>query len=388
MKWENKGHEFDRVFQQMMSKQRFYLFGAGDYGKQFLKIFKEELEILGYIDNSKEKQNSVIQNKACFALEDIKLDIDTGIIVTMSQMARIEPIKQLMQKGYRKNIDYFIIEEFLSIYYAYKYNKVYFSSISFLPSTRCNLNCRHCLNFNPFAKEFYVRDWKEVVEDIDLFFNCVDHIMLFHVSGGEPMLYKYIGEIIQYIDKNYGNKIDTLRTVTNGTVIPPEKVLKRLSECKVEITVDDYLEELPQYKKNFEILIKKLEVYNIKYYVNKVDKWINLAPEKTDYSNMSEEQLQIHRNSCSQSWQELREGKIYSCNYASYAQVAGITDEQDIEEFFDLKKYSKEKMKELIEFRLGYSQKGYTDFCKKCKGFTIENSELVRPAIQTKEIEK
>ena len=294
----------------------------------------------------------------------------------------MKPIEQLKQSGYKKDEDYFILEEFLSVFHAYKNDMVYFSSISFLPSTACNLNCKNCLNFNPFAKQFYVREWEDLIKDIDLFFSCVDRIMLFHVSGGEPMLYKHTAELIEYIDSNYGNRIDTLRTVTNGTVVPKEEMLQKLSKCNVEITVDDYRDAVPQFRERFDELIQKLEAYRIRYYINKVDSWIDLAPDKVDYSGMSEDHLIAHRSDCSQSWQELRDGKIYSCNYAAYATVAGIAGEQDLEETYDLTSFTSNKKKELIEFRLGYTAKGYTNFCKKCRGFTPNNIEKMKPAQQ------
>ena len=103
----------------------------------------------------------------------------------------------------------------------------------------------------------------------------------------------------------------------------------------------------------------------INYYINKAESWIDLAPERTDYSELTEEQLEKHRENCSQSWQELRNGKLYSCNYAAYATVAGIAGEQDKEEVYDLRDFTVDKKKELIEFRLGYTAKGYTNFCKK-----------------------
>ena len=382
MKWKNKGHEFVELFYQIEKKNKLYLFGAGDYGMQFLNIFKNEIPIVGYIDNNSAKQGTVIHEKRCYSLEEITLDEDEGIVVTMSQIARVEPIEQLKQYGYKKDIDFFIIEEFLSVYYVYKKNKIYFSSISFLPSTACNLNCKNCLNFNPFAKHFYVRKWEDLIKDIDLFFSCIDRIMLFHISGGEPMLYKYIADLVEYIDKNYGDRIDTLRTVTNGTIVPKDEVLQKLSECNVEVTIDDYREAVPHFGKQFDEVICKFNDYHIKYYINKVDSWIDLAPERTDYSGLSESQLEKHREDCSQSWQELRDGKLYSCNYAAYATVAGIAGEQDSEETFDLTTFTIDQKRELVEFRLGYTTKGYTNFCKTCRGFTSENSEKVVVAEQ------
>ena len=117
-----------------------------------------------------------------------------------------------------------------------------------------------------------------------------------------------------------------------------------------------------------------------------MDSWIDLAPEKTDYSGLQEEQLIAHRDSCTQSWQELRDGKLYSCNYAAYATVAGIAGSQDVEETYDLRSFSDDKKKELVEFRLGYTEKGYTEFCKKCLGFTDKNTDKVKPADQIEDI--
>lgn len=384
MKWNNPGHEYDNMYSEIEKKEEFYLFGAGDYGNQFLRIFQHEINIAGYIDNNNEKQGKMINGYVCYSLEEITYSEKTGIIVTMSQIARVSAVEQLKSKGYRKNIDFFIIEEFLSVYFAYKKNQVYFSSISFLPSTACNLNCKHCLNFNPFAKQFYVREWNDLVRDVDLFFSCVDYIMLFHVSGGEPFIYKHTADLIKYIDEKYGDRIGTLKTVTNGTQVPKDEVLEVLAQCNVEITVDDYREAVPKYNDRFDLLIQKLEKYGIKYYINKADSWIDLAPEKTDYTDKTEEWMMEHRDLCSQSWQELRDGKLYSCNYAAYATVAGIAGKQDMEEVFDLAAYREEKKKELVEFRLGFTTKGYTNFCRKCRGFTPDNNIEMVPAEQVR----
>ncbi len=382
MKWKKRGHEYDVIYRNMEQKEMFYLFGAGDYGRQFHKIFNNEIKICGYIDNNIKKQGTTIDGKECFPLKAISINKNIGIIVTISQFERSVPIEQLKAVGYEYGEDFFIIEEFLSVYYLYKYNKIYFSSISFLPSTACNLNCRNCLNFNPFAKQFYIRRLEDLKKDVDLFFSCVDRIMLFHVSGGEPMVYKHTADLIEYIDRNYGDRIDTLRTVTNGTIVPKDEVLEKLSKCNVEVTVDDYRDAVPRFNDRFDELVRKLEEYHIKYYINKADSWIDLAPDKTDYSGWTDEQLEKHRSECSQSWQELRDGKLYSCNYAAYATVAGIAGEQDVEEAYDLREYALDKAKELIEFRLGYTTKGYTNFCKKCRGFTVENAGREKPAVQ------
>lgn len=384
MKWKNPGHEFDNMYKAMTEKERFFCFGAGDYGRQFYPVMQDEIDIIGYIDNDESKVGNTLNGLYCSSLNSFDLPAKTGIIVTMSQIARVSAIEQLEKKGLVHGADFFFMEEFVSIYYVYRYGKVYFSSISFLPSTACNLNCRYCLNFNPFSEKFYVRELNKLKKDVDLFFECVDHIMLFHVSGGETFLYPHIADIVCYIDEKYGKQIDKLRMVTNGTIVPTDEVLGKLAKTKLEITVDDYREELPNSNEKFAMLISKLKQYGIHHYINKVDSWIDLAPDKTDYSNWPDDALIRHRSACSQNWQELRDGKIYSCNYAAYAVVTGKMGEQDLEETYDLLNYAPDKAKELVEFRLGYTDKGYTNFCKYCRGFTSHNTEVVAPAVQSK----
>ena len=55
MKWHNKGHEYDAVYQRMEEITSYYLFGAGDYGNQFFHVIRDEIPLAGYLDNSKEK---------------------------------------------------------------------------------------------------------------------------------------------------------------------------------------------------------------------------------------------------------------------------------------------------------------------------------------------
>ncbi|PJJ31135.1 radical SAM protein [Lacrimispora celerecrescens] len=381
MKWINKGHEFDSIYERICEKEKYLLFGAGDLGIKSYHILKEEINIVGFIDNDEKKRCSLEYDKPVISLAEVKWDEKLGIIITPGQMQRRSIYKELLSKGYHKNIDFFDLEEFLGIYFVYKYNKVYFYNISFLPSTVCNLKCEACLNFNALAKHYYTREWNNLIKDVDMFFSCVDNILLFHVSGGEPLLYPRIADLIDYIDKKYGNRIYQLRTVTNGTVIPSDHILEKLSKCNVDITVDDYREAVPQYNDNFDVLIQKLEKYGISYHTSKVDSWIDLAPLTTDYSNWTDVQLREHFDNCCHSWQELRDGKLFSCNYDSYATVAGINEEQDVE-VFDLKTYTTEQSKALIEFRLGYNEKGYTNLCKHCRGFLTDDNISVPPARQ------
>lgn len=384
MKWINKGHEFDNVYENIKTKNIFYLFGAGEYGEAIFNLLKSEVKIAGYIDNNVQKQQDGYLGQPVFKLDDIDFtDSKIAIIVTVSPYTRLSIMQQLMIKGLVYNENIFTMELFMSVHYAYKKNEVYFPSISFLPSTRCNLNCEACLNFTPYMKNFDERPWEQIKADVDKFFECVDYIMLFHISGGEPLLYPKIGELVEYIDDNYGDKIHFLRTVTNGTVLPKPGLLELFSKHRIEITVDDYRESVPESADTFDKLLVLLKQYKIKYDVNKADQWIDLAPMTTHHEDWSEKRLCKKFEGCHVPWQELRAGKLYSCNYASYAVVAGIVEE-DEDGVFDLNKYENDQIKELMEFRLGYNTKGYVEFCKRCSGYIDLNPNIVQPAKQMK----
>ena len=75
MKWKNKGHEFDSVYENITHKKVFYLYGAGDYGNQFINIIRDEIEIAGYIDNDSHKQGKEINGKQRYGTGIFHTDI-------------------------------------------------------------------------------------------------------------------------------------------------------------------------------------------------------------------------------------------------------------------------------------------------------------------------
>jgi MoaA/NifB/PqqE/SkfB family radical SAM enzyme len=75
---------------------------------------------------------------------------------------------------------------------------------------RCNLSCKYCGIYKVRKKEMNISEIKKAMED----FSDMGTV-LWGISGGEPLLRKDIGEIINY-GKDVGFIIDV---VTNGTLI-------------------------------------------------------------------------------------------------------------------------------------------------------------------------
>lgn len=368
MKWINKGHEFDAIAEAIVNLKAIYLFGAGEHGKTAFKKYNQKILIKGFIDNDAAKINENFCGVKVYTPDDIKLLAGEAIVITMQPSFLSTVVKQMKQFGYYRNINLYAMQQFFPILDMYKFGEVCLSSVSFLPTTVCNLKCKKCLNFAPYIKKQEFRVIDELKADLSLLFSKIDTLLLLHLSGGEPLLYPDLSELIVYISQNFKHKLGRLEMTTNGTVVPSDVLCESMARNNLHVIVDDYREQLPQYHAKFSELIKKLEKYGVAYKVLRADAWLDLAPFETNNSDFTESQLVNYFDACAVPWQEYRDGKLWLCNYAAYAEVAGIENTEP-NEYFELCKLNDGNRRELMEFRLGYSEKGYVRFCKRCRSF-------------------
>lgn len=129
----------------------------------------------------------------------------------------------------------------------------------------CNYKCRDCLNFAPYAlpenKRYSLENIKHDIKSAMLFFERID---VFHIQGGEPFLYKDLGDVIEYVRQFYSHIVRKIVVATNGSILPSDALLKVIKDNEVEIRISDYKNE-----HNNSILIGKLFENDIKYRVYK-----------------------------------------------------------------------------------------------------------------------
>lgn len=377
MKWINKGHEFDSLGERLQNYTSVYFFGAGVHGKTAFDKYRNKINIKGFLDNDLSKHNHGFCGLPVFSPADICLSGDEAVVIT-TQPFYADDIKT--QLAALNITEVFSMQVFFPILDAYQFGETCLSSISFLPTTVCNLKCRHCLNFSPYIKEHQVRPLEQLVKDLDLLFSKIDTLLLLHLSGGEPFTYPYLAELLDYITHHYKDKLGRLEMTTNGTVVPSGRLLASMKHAELYLTVDDYRDVLPRHRDRQDEILRLLNEFGISYRILKADTWIDLAPFENPEKQMDEEELCKHFNRCSVPWQEYRDGKLWLCNYAAYAEIAGIQRTGNYE-YFDIAAFRSENCRELAEFRLGYSENGYTEFCKRCHGFN-NNLKAVPPAVQ------
>lgn len=287
-----------------------------------------------------------------------------------------------------RNEDIFWLEDFmnyyLSIFAVYVSEKVYSSSNCFICTTVCNLNCKNCLNFKPYDKKLQHYDIETLENSIDLYFSAIDRVGLFHVSGGEPFLYPHLSRLLTYIGEKYREKIDILGTVTNSTVIPSDELCKTLEKYNVRLEIDDYTKSVPQLKKGYDKLLEKLSSYNITIQINEAGiqwKWFSVLPSRNDLSNSTDKILIEKFSKCNNPFMEFKKDKFHQCCYAEFAEQAGLIKQSEYDSY-KISSPAKMNKNELVEFRLGYTERGYVEFCKYCNGLPSINPVAEIPAEQ------
>lgn len=103
----------------------------------------------------------------------------------------------------------------------------------------CSLKCKDCSNFSPYAPmDMKKYQFEDIKKSLGIIFDNMGGIVKLQLQGGEPFLCDYLDELIDWL-YNTG-KVDEITLTTNGTIIPNNKVLKALKECKVQVSISDY----------------------------------------------------------------------------------------------------------------------------------------------------
>lgn len=396
MKWINKGHQFDELTRQLKRRNRILIYGAGAYGDKCYNEYLHPLlqsAVVGFIDRDEKKQQSGFNGHRVYSPEILFSEHDEThlIIVAMIGEKAERLINRLEKAGYVKNWDFYMYnapifsgslnDVFMPVFSLAALDKVYVTSGCIVPDTHCNLNCKDCLNFTPYIKKHIRRRIDELIDDINLYFKWVDFSERYQISGGEPLLYPDIIELVKYIGENYRERINIFEIVINGTIVPSDGLCDAMSKYNMTVYLDNYTDTIPSELSHRSEIISKLSKYGVRWIDNTVKNWFSLDIEHTDNSQMTDSQLEEYFDRCNNPWHCFENGKMYSCNFSRFAMKAGIISEEN-NDFFDFRKITEKKRMELLEFMLGYTQKGYVDFCKKCAAWGPANKNIVPVAIQ------
>lgn len=384
MKWTNKGHEFDELGSRFIGKSIVFYDVAEETYSFCNKLYAiAPSRIRAVVIDNYDKVDYICGAPTISKEEFSKINVgETIVILCCSHLSnyRAQAHKHAINLGYKDGINLFYYDTFeyfyLPIYLFYSCDILYFKSISMVLTTKCNLNCECCLNFTPYNKNKRDFEMDELKKNVDCFFQKVDVVDRFLMSGGEPFLYPNLVELIDYLGEKYRDKTLRFSIVTNGTIIPCIDIINALKRNRVLVQVDDYSRAIGS-KSKVEEIKRIFDDNKIKYEIIAVPYWIDMNPT----GNTNDQNLEAKMNTCNVPFTGIKNGRLYGCIYNQFAIEAGIIPGNSIEQD-SLVISNVVDRAQLLEMQLGYSERGYWEFCANCRGHEWMNSHSALPAKQ------
>lgn len=110
---------------------------------------------------------------------------------------------------------------------------------TFKVTSKCTLKCKLCLAYIPYYKDPKNLPFDEAKRILKSYFEVVNTVGTFSVTGGEPLINKDLPKILEETMKYESQILNTVDIVTNGTL-------------KIK---DDLLQELVQHKEKFRVIV-------------------------------------------------------------------------------------------------------------------------------------
>lgn len=117
--------------------------------------------------------------------------------------------------------------------------------VAIMPSYICTLKCKLCIAGVPYYHDPKPTPVERVKEYIERYFRIVTRVKKFTISGGEPLLYKSMPEVLGFLYQ-YAPRIGMLEILTSGTVIPDESLLAAAKPFgdQFRFMIDNYGEQI------------------------------------------------------------------------------------------------------------------------------------------------
>ena len=122
-----------------------------------------------------------------------------------------------------------------------KVEQITIGRVAFMVTERCNLKCRLCAPMSPHWKNTKDISFDRLKESLKKLFTFTARVEKFSIGGGgEPFLAKNLTEFLELLVQ-YEDHVEKVDIVTNGTIVPGERLLGALARFQnMLVIVDDY----------------------------------------------------------------------------------------------------------------------------------------------------
>lgn len=196
---------------------------------------------------------------------------------------------------------------------------------------------------------------EKVIREIDAILDAVDGVVDIESIGGEPFLYLFLPELLEYLCSQ--DKIMNVCISTNATVIPSERCIAALRNKKIFIYVSDY-----GYLEMMAKVISVLESAGVSLVVESNQKWSDVGGIK--YRNRNINNLKREYMNCYGQFmvKYVWDNKIWLCPRTPRLKILNVIDSShDYIDIFGFK--SKEELQEAI---ISCFFENYAESCSYC----------------------
>lgn len=363
---------------------KFYLWGAGKLGAEFLETFGDQVQVLGFIDSDVEKQRNQYLGYAVIDPTDVKKE-ENVVILVCARFVEDEIFSILEKKGYHKYENAMSVLDFPSVYQFYKKNKLYFSHLPYTITDVCTLRCRHCSGLSTYIPSPQHHSLDVILEDFQSYFSYVHYVDRISITDGDPMTHPQFIEIMEAIGDRYlGTHTGEIFLFVNSVILPNEAHLQLFRKYKITVHVTDYGKHAAHLQK-LEEMIDILHQAGVNYIIDESAK-NNILWKDTGYpqptNGLSPEGVKDLYHRCVQKRHcHVEFQKMMICGVSLCAHKAQYTllEEGD---YFDLSVFDETKREALLEFYLGYVPHDCLTNCSKCNGYGPVNQTEVPMGLQ------
>jgi radical S-adenosyl methionine domain-containing protein 2 len=173
-------------------------------------------------------------------------------------------------------------------YYQGEFMKKEYNVINLHLLENCNYNCKHCFAHFDSSAPLSVQNWKRIIDNI----TKKTSVSRFNLAGGEPLLYKGLDELIEYIN----SKKIQISLITNGHLLSKERIHRLKGKVSmIGMSIDalqpELLRKMGRCTQTKEILspdkcvtlCKFIKKNNIQLKINTVVSRLNLQEDFSDF---------------------------------------------------------------------------------------------------------
>ena len=228
----------------------------------------------------------------------------------------------------------------------------------------CSLKCRDCSNMMQYYQKPENIPSEAVINDLGRLLDLV-RVTELKIIGGEPFVnQKTLSDVIRFLSGKYGEKVDCINIITNGTIVPGDDCLAALSDNpKVMVTLSNY----GKLSSHQDELIAVLKGRNIRYsMIDESFYWLDFG-QPQEYKESEEFVRRQYKNCYNRKYcNTLFRGRLYVCPRQAHGIHLGLLPD-DKDGYVDLNSSAYDSDDELKKAVLGIvKREQYISACRYC----------------------